>query len=68
MNPHATLSGAQVRTLTLNDLRAFLHDFFAFGEDELDMTRIGHVRVYLGYLGEGISFLSFSWLRCERDR
>lgn len=48
----ATLAGSQV---LLNGLRALLDDLLAFGEDHLDVARVGHVRVDLG----GVSVLLF---------
>ena len=43
----AFLSAVQSKLFALNDLWRFLNDFLGFGEDELDVTGVGHVGVYL---------------------
>ena len=43
----ATLPCIQSLLLHIHDLRTFLYDFFAFGQDEFDMAGIRHIRVDL---------------------
>lgn len=46
-DPRASLSAVQPFAFALRDVRAFLHDFFRFGEDEFDVAWVGHVGVDL---------------------
>lgn len=43
--PYATLPAIQSLLLHLRDLRTFLHDLFTFRQDQLNMARVGHVRI-----------------------
>lgn len=44
---NAPLPRIQPFLLQLDGLWALLHDFFAFGQDEFDVARVGHVGVDL---------------------
>lgn len=46
----ATLPGGEADGLALDGLGGLLDDLLAFGEDEFDVARVGHVRVDLGLL------------------
>lgn len=46
-HPHTPLSTVQSLLLRLCDLRALLHDLHAFGQDQLNVARVGHVRIDL---------------------
>lgn len=43
--PRATLPGVQSRVFPSQSLRTLLHNLLALGQDELDVARVGHVRV-----------------------
>lgn len=45
--PHTPLSTVQSLLLRLCDLRALLHNLLAFGQDQLNVARVRHVRIDL---------------------
>lgn len=46
-HPHTPLSTVQPLLLRLCDLRALLHNLLAFGQDQLNVARVRHVRIDL---------------------
>lgn len=46
-HPYTPLSTVQSLLLRLCDLRALLHNLLAFGQDQLNVARVGHVRIDL---------------------